>query len=237
MIILHQFPPAFGLINASPFCLKLESWLRLTGLEYRTVPLRDPGEGPKGRAPYIEDGDERIGDSALIIEHLKRSRGLDPDGRLGPTERGIGRAVSLMLEDHLMFIILHERWVESCGWPHVRDAFLRGLPDDEAFAIQNEIRRRIRGQGLGLHTREERVALGIADVEALSEILGSKPFLLGPEATTADCTAFAMMHNLLCPTFDNPVRDAALGLANIVAYEHRMRQRLFPEARALAAAA
>ena len=32
MIKLFQFPPAFGLPNASPFCMKLETWLRMAGL-------------------------------------------------------------------------------------------------------------------------------------------------------------------------------------------------------------
>jgi hypothetical protein len=28
MIRLHQYPPMFGLPNPSPFCMKLETWLR-----------------------------------------------------------------------------------------------------------------------------------------------------------------------------------------------------------------
>jgi hypothetical protein len=32
MIKLHQFATAFGLPNTSPFCVKLENYLRMTGL-------------------------------------------------------------------------------------------------------------------------------------------------------------------------------------------------------------
>lgn len=42
MIELHQFAPVWG-INPSPFCLKVEIYLRLTGLAFRpvvTVPIR-----------------------------------------------------------------------------------------------------------------------------------------------------------------------------------------------------
>jgi len=37
VIRLIQLPPAFGLPNASPFCLKLETWLRMADLPYQNV--------------------------------------------------------------------------------------------------------------------------------------------------------------------------------------------------------
>ena len=33
-IKLYQFPPALGLPNASPFCMKLETYLRMAGLPF-----------------------------------------------------------------------------------------------------------------------------------------------------------------------------------------------------------
>ncbi len=35
MITLFQFPAAFNVPNASPYCLKLETWLRLAGWSIR----------------------------------------------------------------------------------------------------------------------------------------------------------------------------------------------------------
>ncbi len=37
MIKLFQFAPAFGLPNASPFCMKLETYLRMAGLPFQLV--------------------------------------------------------------------------------------------------------------------------------------------------------------------------------------------------------
>ena len=37
MIKLYQFAPAFGLPNASPFCMKMETYLRMAGLPYELV--------------------------------------------------------------------------------------------------------------------------------------------------------------------------------------------------------
>ena len=53
MITLHQFPSAWGLPNASPFCMKVETYLRMCNLPYTTVNVLNPAKGPKGKLPYI----------------------------------------------------------------------------------------------------------------------------------------------------------------------------------------
>ena len=45
MIKLFQFPPYWGLPNASPFCMKVETYLRMTGIPYQNVYVRDPRKG------------------------------------------------------------------------------------------------------------------------------------------------------------------------------------------------
>ena len=47
MVLLHQFPRIWGLPNASPFCLKLETWLRMAGIEYQIVEVTDLRKGPE----------------------------------------------------------------------------------------------------------------------------------------------------------------------------------------------
>ena len=45
MLDLLQFKPGAGLMNLSPFCMKVEVFLRLAKLEYRTIttmPMRSP---------------------------------------------------------------------------------------------------------------------------------------------------------------------------------------------------
>ena len=79
MIRLHQFPPAFGLPNASPFCMKLEAWLRMAGLPYEAVNDGDVLRAPRGKLPWIEDGPAKVSDSHFAIEHLKRQAGSERD--------------------------------------------------------------------------------------------------------------------------------------------------------------
>ena len=45
-IKLFQFPRMFGIPNLSPFCCKLETWLRIAGISYEIVETPDPRKGP-----------------------------------------------------------------------------------------------------------------------------------------------------------------------------------------------
>ena len=77
-IKLFQFPRLFGIPNVSPFCCKLETWMRIARIPYEVVSTPDPRKGPKGKLPFIEDAGVRIADTSLIVDHLVRTRGVDP---------------------------------------------------------------------------------------------------------------------------------------------------------------
>lgn len=53
MITLHQPPPPPGwnVPNMSPFCVKLETYLRMAKLPYQTAP-GNPLQAPLGKIPY-----------------------------------------------------------------------------------------------------------------------------------------------------------------------------------------
>ncbi|MBC7944174.1 MAG: glutathione S-transferase N-terminal domain-containing protein, partial [Burkholderiales bacterium] len=82
MIKLYQFEPAFGLPNASPFCMKLETYLRMAGLPFEIAPNANIMKAPKGKMPYIEDNGRAIADSSLIIEYLRKTYGDRLDAKL-----------------------------------------------------------------------------------------------------------------------------------------------------------
>ena len=70
MITLHQFSPNWGLPNASPFCMKLEIYLRMANLPHTVIYEDTLDKAPKKKMPYIEDEGKKIGDSNLIIDYL-----------------------------------------------------------------------------------------------------------------------------------------------------------------------
>jgi glutathione S-transferase len=182
MIRLHQFPPVFGR-NVSPFTLKLETWLRLAGLPYQIVPTRNPGQGPKGKLPFIEDDDGTVlGDSSLIIAHLMRTRGIELDRELSREQRAQALALQRLVEDHFYFIGVWSRWMDPEGWQSFGPALFGSLapPLRQIIApfVRRQVRHSLHAQGLGRHSRTELYAMGRADLEALAVALERPPLLL-----------------------------------------------------------
>ena len=66
MITLYGFGPALGLPEISPFVTKAHILLKMAGLQYETnVSAKGLLGAPKGKLPYIKDGDAVIADFDL----------------------------------------------------------------------------------------------------------------------------------------------------------------------------
>ena len=128
MLRLHQYPPMFGLPNPSPFCMKLETWLRMTKRPFEIVRVADPRKGPKGKVPWIEDQGRTISDSGFIIEYLKEAYGDPLDARLGAGERATALALRRLIEEHLYWAIAYGRFLDDEVWPSTKTQFLAGFP-------------------------------------------------------------------------------------------------------------
>ncbi len=135
MIKLYQFPPGWGLPSYSPFCLKLETWLRLTALPYEVVDEPDPRKGPKAKLPYIDDGGTVLGDSGLIIDYLSAQYAVDLDAHLEPRRRGLAQALGHLFEDGLYWsAIVYPRWAIEANWQIVKPEYFAALPGPLASA-------------------------------------------------------------------------------------------------------
>lgn len=233
MITLYQFPPALGLPNASPFCLKLELYLRMAGLPYRNRYTLELHRAPKGKLPWIDDDGTVIADSGLIIEYLKRTHGDPLDGDLTPLQRARALAITRLCEEHLYWTVLHGRWLSAEGWKMTRPGFFGALPWPlrmvVAWVARRGIRPQLHGHGMGRHTPEQIQSLGVADIDALAVLLGEEEYFLGAQATLVDAVAAAFLANILMVPLETPIKSAAAGHANLVAYCQRMAQRYFPE--------
>ena len=127
-LVVHQLPGAWGLSSISPFCLKLEVYLRLVGLPFRAVVDATPFGGPKRKLPWIEHEGLKLGDSGFIIEYLVGRFGKDPDARLSPAERAVGHAFRRLIEENLYWTMVYDRWMVDSNWRLFRDDVLGGIP-------------------------------------------------------------------------------------------------------------
>jgi glutathione S-transferase len=232
MIKVYQFAPAFGLPNASPFCMKLETWLRMAGLPFELV---NDGmrlvKAPKGKLPYIDDDGTVVADTSLIIEHLKQRYGVALDAALTPAERAVATAFQRLFEENLYWALVHTRWADDAGWAKTREAFFGMLPMPLRWFVPLLARRgmlaELRGHGMGRHSVAEIHAIGCKDVTAVADFLADKPFMLGVAPTSLDATAYAFLANLLWAPVDSPIRHHAQARPTLEAYCQRMKARCF----------
>ena len=231
MITLHTFGPAFGLPDPSPFVMKAEMLLKLAGLPYETN-TRGFGKAPKGKLPYIRDGETVVADSTLIRFYLEQKYQVDFDRALSAHDRGVAWSVEKMLEDHMYWIMVYWRWLKEENFARGPRSFFKRAPAlirplAEKFVLRR-IRGTLHGHGIGRHSETETTAMATRGIDALAQILGDNRYFLGAQPCGADATVFAFVAGTLTPVFQSPVRDKMAGAANLVAYHDRMMKEFVP---------
>jgi glutathione S-transferase len=237
MIKLYAAASAWDVPNLSPFVLKVDCYLRMVGLPYELVSFQSPEEFarlPKGKIPYIEDGDQKIADSSFILEYLQTTYG-DRLGEqhLSPRDQAIVLGMRRLMEEHLYWVICYARYIEDTSWEQYKEVVFGrigyGVAEVAAAASQYRevMRTYLHGQGLGRHSRQEVYALGKADLTALSAFLEDKPYFLGKEPTALDATAYGFLANILYVGYETPLEAHAKALPNLRAYCDRMRERYY----------
>lgn len=233
MITLHQFPPGFGLPNASPFCMKVETYLRLAGLPYETDNRGRLPKAPKGKLPYLDDDGECVADSTFIIAYLKERYGDPLDAGLSAEQRATALAWQRLIEENLYWAVAYTRWIEPAGFALMREVFFSRLPWPLRRIVPPLARRAVQkelwGHGLGRHSRDEIMAIGQADVDAIAVFLGDKTYFLGESPTSLDATAYAFLANILWAPVDSPIRRHAQVRPRLEAYCRRLQARYWPD--------
>ncbi len=235
MLTLYTFGPAFGQPDPSPFCIKALVLLKMSGQDFETkrASLR---KAPKGKGPYLRDGDELIPDSSFIRFHLEDRYGVDFDPGLSAADKGIAWAFEKMCDEHVYFQMLHARWVVDENFDKGPRSFFEIVPTlMRPFVIskvRGAMKRSIYLQGTGRHSTPEIERLGAKALTAISDFLGQKKFLMGENPCGADASIFGCINCILCPVFDTGLRAQAESLDNLVAYNARGLALWFPDRKA-----
>lgn len=232
MITLHQPPRVWGIPNMSPFCVKLETYFRMTKVEYK-VRRADIKVAPKGRIPYVEIDGKILGDSTLIIEYLKKKNGDPLDANLTKEQKALSLAVQGMVEEHLYFAAAALRWSDENSLEHVRKVFLGFLPPVIGPVIFKVIRKSfykvLNAHGMGQHSRKDIVEFAIRDLTAVSDLLDRRSFFHGEEPTSIDAILYGFLVQLLWVPWDNELKQHALSLKNLEPYCQRMKQKYWAD--------
>jgi len=231
MITLYTFGPFFGSPDASPFVMKGEMLLKLAGIAYETN-TRGFTTAPKGKLPYIKDGEQIIADSTLIRLHIENKYGFDFDRGLSTRDKGVAWSVEKMLEDHLYWLMVYWRWMIPENFDRGPRKFFDRAPAFIRPLIVAMVRKKVRGNlhahGIGRHTIDEKNLLASRCIEALAQVLGSNKYVMGDQPCGADATLFAFVAGSLPKVFESPLRDKLVRMDNLMAYHECMMAEFFP---------
>jgi len=238
MVYLFQFQRSPCIPSISPFCLKLESWLKLHGIKYTNVDHKCKFRSKKGMLPFIELNGEEIADSNMIIETLAAKFGKEMPAQLSAEQKNVQHAMVAMVENHLHWTMVHWRSRES-------DNILKGYKLDIQTMIGSKAppsilnwvfkymhcrkgMKKVKSQGLGVHSAEEIEQFGKSDLLVLSEMLGDKEFFFGDEPALLDLVVYAHVAQLVMVAAETscPLRDyIEADCKNLVGLVSRMKDR------------
>src|SRR5262245_47186895 len=142
MITLYQYQPAFGLPNPSPFCFKVENYLRMADIPFRTK-VGNPRKSPKQKMPVIEDGGTIVCDSHHIIEHLKRTRGDVLDADMTEADKATAHVIRRTLEEGTYFCMLTLRWGQDAAFAQVEREMLQPMMPPFLGSVLPKVIRRL----------------------------------------------------------------------------------------------
>lgn len=237
MVTLYKFKGAWGMPDISPFCIKVETYLRLVGVPFECV-VSDARKGPKQKLPYIDDGGTLVDDSRDIIDHFEAKIATPLDRDISAQDRALSVAYRALLESEAYFYGVHLRWQLDSGWkayqPVLRDyGTAIGVPRFLSPLVLGSVRRKVIqalwGQGAGRFTQSQVEARLCANLDAVSTQLGQGPYFLGEQPRTIDATVHAFLWALVDAPFESPVRAYAQRLDNLVRYCAHMRQTYYGE--------
>lgn len=233
MITLYQFPSVWGLPNASPFCLKVETYLRMAEIPHEIRSVLNPKKGPKGKLPFIRVNDQIIPDSEFIIDKLKLLNGDLLDKNLSKEQKALNVALESLFSDRVYWFILYSRWKEEKGFNHTKTAFFKKLPFWAKAFIPGLVRKRmvavLDGQGFGRHSSLEMLKMASKALDAVATILGEKKYIHGEEPNSIDATAFAFLVNIIYFPFENDLKNEAIKYPNLIRYCDRIWSTFYPE--------
>lgn len=222
-------PRAWGLPSPSPFCVKLETWVRMAGLPY-AARVGNPLQAPRGKVPYARWRGEWLADSQVVLDRLRSVH--DLDGHLSASDRARTHLIRRTVEEATYFLTLHQRWCQPENFAVVRPALFGQLGAAAplvAWVVQRRVRAATWAQGAGRYAPEERDHMGEADVDAIVASLGPGPYLAGDRPCTADAALYGFACQWLWAPFDGAIQRRARGAPALVAYAERIRDRWWAE--------
>ncbi|GMN88993.1 glutathione S-transferase family protein [Francisella sciaenopsi] len=202
IIHLHQLPKLKGRnYSCSPFCLKLELYLKATDLSYQNHFSLEFNKSPTGKMPYIETMGKKFADSNLIIEMLDKQNHNNLDEHLNSEQKAISTAFIRLCEDSLYWVGVYSRWADKDNYTWKKD-FLESTKLPKAMAsivypvAKRNILRQLKAAGVTNLTNNEIYSKAERDLKALADYLGEKEYFFNSKLSLVDLVVFSFLINI-----------------------------------------
>ncbi len=231
-MILFGFGAAPGVEDPSPFVLKVHTFLRMAGIEYESRGnigyLR---KSPKGKLPYLKDGDEIVADSSFIIDYLTEKYSVDLDDHLSKEQKAQAYFAKKAFEESWYWCGVYFRWAHEPSWQKLKPIFFKSLSFPLSKIVPLVARKgivgTIKGQGTGKHTESEILTIAKQHFDHFEAQLGDKQYWFGDKPSSIDAIAFAFLAQAILFELDNPIAKLAKEYSGLVAYCEMMNQQYY----------
>lgn len=226
MLKLYQFPKPKKFPNFSPFCVKLETYLKIAGIPYEPKYTINLKKNPKKKMPYIELDGEIIGDSTIIVNKLIQLHGDKVDAWLTNEQRILSGAFQRLLENHLTELLIYFRGIYPPGRQQFftivfsRSSFMRKMIGKYIYTKKLNRRMQYSPVTAGFSI-EELLIRAKHDFYTLSQYLADKPFIFGAQPCSVDAMLLGVYGGIICIDIETPLKDLATQYPNL--REHSLR--------------
>jgi len=202
VVYLFQFNRCSTIPSLSPACLQVESWLKLHGIKFENVDLKNKLWSKEGKMlPFIEINGEKIAETNKIFETLSNKFEKDIDSYLDEDQKKEKEELTELVEKHLYWSVVHWRSVNHenlvKGYKMALPTALGApLPPPAAkvyfnYSYCKKGLKMVKTSQVGTNTPQEIEQFGKDVLKKLSEKLGEKKFLFGDEVSSLDLVVFS----------------------------------------------
>ena len=232
-LYLFQGPAIWNLANGSPFCIKLEFFLRSQNIPYKTKGF-SPKLAPRGKMPFVKWRGSFLGDSEIIMHTLCRDLNISLDSHLSDQEKHLSHALKRMLEDGTYFAGLWNRWVIDDNWQVIKQAYFSHLPlllrNLLPEFLRKQVKRTCYGHGISRYDFKEINDLVEKDLASISHFFSATgPYFFGEKLSSLDYTVYAWLSSFLAQNLPKPLESSFRGHKTFEDYIKHINGKFFPE--------
>ncbi|EGT41012.1 hypothetical protein CAEBREN_12900 [Caenorhabditis brenneri] len=236
VVYLYQFPRCRLLPNLSSYCMKVETWLRMSDITYEVPKCSFTLRSKEGTMPFVELNGKEYYDSSFILRDVDEAiKHVSIDDHLSAEQKATSRAFEAMTEKSMAVTAWYNRMENAEKLidlfdPNIFGLFTAFIKVVESRFYASTLLKRISGTDIGFHSREDIMTIGIEDLKAISKYLGNKHYFHGFKPTKVDACIFSNLCQIYYAPYTSEHRDLIVGeCKNLEEYIERIKNRYWPD--------